>query len=193
MCTVGPKSLRPHWQKCHINLEMIRKFEDGQIVFLNKEELLQGPITAGLQVCELCRNWVSCIQILTSPSEDQFIKLSSLTVRKAKSSETQNLFNKQHKSKISLQQTAAAVVDSLVVSAQVSASKPLLTKWNEAKSLKGPLCNKDDFWDSFPAHHILRLRDGSRPDLQAQSVAILQVGTQKPTFLQSGPLRWAEM
>lgn len=58
----------------------------------------------------LCRNWVSCIQ--SSPSEDQLIELSSLTVRKTKSSETQNLFNKQHKTEISCQQTAAAVVDS---------------------------------------------------------------------------------
>ena len=109
---------------CHINLEMIIKFEDEGSKWMSNcycqqrgasseshDGWTSGLYGAGVRsFITLCRNWVSCIQ--SSPSEDQLIELSSLTVRKTKSSETQNLFNKQHKTEISCQQTAAAVVDS---------------------------------------------------------------------------------
>lgn len=66
-------------------------------LYLYKEGLLQGQIIARLKVSRwavkgtktLCRNSINCIQSMTTPSEDQYTKLSSLRVRKAPSSPIQ--------------------------------------------------------------------------------------------------------
>uniref|UniRef100_A0A0E9WIF3 Transposase Tc1-like domain-containing protein n=1 Tax=Anguilla anguilla TaxID=7936 RepID=A0A0E9WIF3_ANGAN len=71
---------------------------------------------------------------MTTPSEDQYIKLSSLRDRKATSSQIQNLLNKERKTPIS-KSTVKRRLSCSGLRGRVAVSKPLLRRGNRAKCL----------------------------------------------------------
>ena len=86
---------------CSLRIQKVNKGVIRQIAILSNDGAFSASNhgrAGALNSKTLCRNWIKGKPSVTTPSEDQYIRLRRLRVRKMTSSLIQNLPNKEHDS-----------------------------------------------------------------------------------------------